>query len=318
MTCQNCGNQVAANLNFCPKCGTPASAPSYTPPPAEPVVASWSQNPDFAVAPTQPKRKSRVGKVLLIIGAILLLLVAGAGVAGYFGYKYVERKMKSSEAFKIAEERLRESAEVKARMGEIKSTGFPIGNFTQHSDGSGNAAFTVSVEGEKASGRYSVTMERERSTWRIERAFVQLADGDMITVVHTMNTGSAKPGNDNDNTNDNDNDNTNLNTNESNTNQSKQKPLIMPGDTLEARLVSKPEPTYPPVAKAARAEGNVTVQVLVDEEGKVISASATSGHPLLRASAVAAARQARFDPTLVAGKPVRVSGTLTYEFSFEE
>jgi TonB family protein len=314
MTCQNCGNQVAANLNFCPKCGTPASAPSYTPP-AEPVVSSWSQNPDFAVTPTQPKRKSRVGKVLLIIGVILMLLVAGAGVAGYYGYKYVEEKMKSSEAFKIAEARLRESAEVKARIGEIKSTGFPVGNFTQHSNGTGNAAFTVSVEGEKASGRYIVTMERERSKWRIERAYLQLAEGDVISVVDSMNNGSTKPANENDNTS---NDNTNLNANETNVNQSKQKPVIMPGDTLETRLVTKPEPTYPPVAKAARAEGKVTVQVLVDEEGKVISASATSGHPLLRASAIAAARQARFDKTLVAGKPVRISGTLTYEFSFKE
>ncbi len=315
MTCQNCGNQVAANLNFCPKCGTPASAAPYSPP-AEPAISSWSQNPEYAVTPAQPKRKSRVGKVLLIIGVILMLLVAGAGVAGYYGYKYFERTMKNSEAYQIAEARLKESEVVKARIGAIRSTGFPLGNFSQHSDGSGNAAFTVSVEGEKANGRYIVTMERERSKWRVERAYLQLADGDMLWVVDSTNNGSTRPRNENDNT---ANANTNLNANEANANQSsKQKPLIMPGDTLESRLTSKPEPTYPPVAKAARAEGKVTVQVLVDEEGKVIAATATSGHALLRASAVAAARQARFEKTFVAGKPVRLSGTLTYEFSFEE
>jgi len=53
---------------------------------------------------------------------------------------------------------------------------------------------------------------------------------------------------------------------------------------------------------------------MVDEEGKVISATAVSGHPLLHASAVRAARQARFTPTLLSGKAVKVSGTINYNF----
>ena len=86
---------------------------------------------------------------------------------------------------------------------------------------------------------------------------------------------------------------------------------------LNGKAVSKPEPAYPPIAKAARASGTVVVQVTVDEEGNVISASAVSGHPLLQASAVAAARQAKFSQMKLSGAPVKVSGILTYNFVLE-
>jgi outer membrane biosynthesis protein TonB len=56
------------------------------------------------------------------------------------------------------------------------------------------------------------------------------------------------------------------------------------------------------------------VQVLIDESGRVVSASATGGHPLLRAAAEAAARGARFSPTLLSGQAVKVSGIITYNF----
>jgi TonB family protein len=89
---------------------------------------------------------------------------------------------------------------------------------------------------------------------------------------------------------------------------------VVSGGVLNGKAVSKPPPAYPPIAKAARASGTVTVQVLVDESGRVISASAVSGHPLLQQAAVAAARQARFSPTLLSGQPVKVSGVVTYNF----
>ena len=89
------------------------------------------------------------------------------------------------------------------------------------------------------------------------------------------------------------------------------------GGVLDGKAVSKPPPVYPPVAKAARASGTVTVQVLVDEEGNVVSASAVSGHPLLQQAAVAAAREAKFSPTLLSGQPVKVSGVVTYNFVLE-
>ncbi|MFL6281769.1 MAG: TonB family protein [Pyrinomonadaceae bacterium] len=92
------------------------------------------------------------------------------------------------------------------------------------------------------------------------------------------------------------------------------KKTIVSGGVLNGKAISKPPPAYPPIAKAARAAGTVTVQIVVDESGRVISASAVSGHPLLQQAAVAAARQARFSPTLLSGQPVKVSGVITYNF----
>jgi protein TonB len=86
------------------------------------------------------------------------------------------------------------------------------------------------------------------------------------------------------------------------------------GGVLNGKAISKPQPAYPAIAKAARASGTVTVQVTVDEQGNVISARAAGGHPLLQQAAVNAARQARFSPTLLSGQPVKVSGVITYNF----
>ena len=91
-------------------------------------------------------------------------------------------------------------------------------------------------------------------------------------------------------------------------------PKTISGGVLNGKAISKPQPAYPPIAKAARASGTVTVQVLVDEQGRVVSAHAVSGHPLLQQSAVSAARQAKFSPTLLSGQPVKVSGVITYNF----
>lgn len=87
------------------------------------------------------------------------------------------------------------------------------------------------------------------------------------------------------------------------------------GGVLNGKAISLPKPDYPPAALAVRAQGLVTVQVVVDEEGRVMSANAVSGHPLLRAASVAAARQASFSPTLLEGHAVKVVGVITYNFT---
>ena len=68
-------------------------------------------------------------------------------------------------------------------------------------------------------------------------------------------------------------------------------------------------------AKAANASGTVTVEVVVNEKGAVVASSVVSGPQPLWSAAGAAARQARFDPPLYNGKPVKVAGVLTYEFT---
>jgi protein TonB len=86
------------------------------------------------------------------------------------------------------------------------------------------------------------------------------------------------------------------------------------GGVLNGKAISLPKPAYPAIARQAHASGTVVVQVVIDENGGVISAHAVSGHPLLQAVAVAAARGARFSPTKLSGQPVKVTGVITYNF----
>ncbi len=86
------------------------------------------------------------------------------------------------------------------------------------------------------------------------------------------------------------------------------------GGVLNGKAISLPKPDYPPAARAVHASGNVNVQVTINTVGAVESATAVSGHPLLQAAAAKAAREARFSPTLLGGKPVKVSGVITYNF----
>jgi protein TonB len=79
-----------------------------------------------------------------------------------------------------------------------------------------------------------------------------------------------------------------------------------------------PIPDYPPAAAAVKAEGAVNVRVVVDESGNVISAQALSGHPLLQAAAVAAAKEAKFAPTRLSGSPVKITGVIVYNFTVQK
>ena len=83
---------------------------------------------------------------------------------------------------------------------------------------------------------------------------------------------------------------------------------------LTAKAISLPQPPYPSLAKQIRIQGPVTVQILVDEEGRVISAQTMSGHPMLLAAAKEAALRARFTATKLSGQPVKVQGLITYNF----
>jgi TonB family protein len=83
---------------------------------------------------------------------------------------------------------------------------------------------------------------------------------------------------------------------------------------LTAKAISLPQPQYPQLAKQIRLQGPVTVQILIDEEGRVISAQTMSGHPMLLAAAKDAALRARFTTTKLSGQAVKVQGLITYNF----
>lgn len=98
------------------------------------------------------------------------------------------------------------------------------------------------------------------------------------------------------------------------------KPLMKPvsGGVLNGSAISLPAPSYPEVARRMRAAGVVVVDVVIDENGKVISARAVSGNTILRDVAVQAAYRARFSPTKLSGLPVKVAGSINYNFALSK
>jgi protein TonB len=91
--------------------------------------------------------------------------------------------------------------------------------------------------------------------------------------------------------------------------------LLVSIGVVNGKARSLPKPVYPAPALAVRAQGDVSVQVTIDEEGNVISAHAVSGNPLLRQSAERAAWNAKFTPTLLSNQPVKVTGVIVYKFT---
>ena len=87
------------------------------------------------------------------------------------------------------------------------------------------------------------------------------------------------------------------------------------GGVLNGKAILLAQPAYPAEAKASRAQGTVPVRVLVDELGRVVKATAESGPQALRSAAVDAARRCRFTPTLLSGRPVKVTGIVNYNFT---
>ena len=83
---------------------------------------------------------------------------------------------------------------------------------------------------------------------------------------------------------------------------------------LNSEALELPVPNYPLIARQIRLKGSVTVQVLINESGKVISAKALSGHTLFVKEAEQAAMRARFSPTKINEQPVKVQGVITYNF----
>jgi len=74
-------------------------------------------------------------------------------------------------------------------------------------------------------------------------------------------------------------------------------------------------PRYPPTAQAARVEGMVVLDAVIDATGRVNDVRVTRSIPLLDQAAIDAVRQWRFTPTLLNGEPVSILLTVTVRFT---
>ena len=80
-------------------------------------------------------------------------------------------------------------------------------------------------------------------------------------------------------------------------------------------LIQKIEPQYPPLARAARVQGEVLLSAIIDANGQITNLQLVSGHPMLVPAAIAAVRQWRYKPYLLNGQPVEVETQITVIFS---
>ena len=274
----------------------------------------------------QPQQKGCLGrnwKWMLPVGCLGLILGVVALVGGIV---FVAMSaIKSSEVYKGALGVAQTHPAVIERLGEpVKDGWFVQGNVKIDGSG-GNANFQIPVSGPKGAGTLHVRAVRPDDAWMYER--LDLAVGAEMISLLDRNVMQPPPGSSVDV--EEDADGTNGDAVEDPTGEATDPDedtqadapadgQTISGGVLNGKAISKPQPPYPPAAKAARAQGTVVVQVTVDETGGVTSAKAISGHPLLQAAAVAAARQAKFSPTLLSGKPVKVSGMLIYNFVLEQ
>lgn len=88
-----------------------------------------------------------------------------------------------------------------------------------------------------------------------------------------------------------------------------------PSNLLFSSAIRRVIPVYPPKARKSRIVGLTTVEMLIDESGDVLWVRAVSGHRFFKEAATAAARGWKFPPSVVKGKPVRVIGLLTFNFT---
>lgn len=90
------------------------------------------------------------------------------------------------------------------------------------------------------------------------------------------------------------------------------------GNAAQAKLINQPKPAYPPLAKAARIQGVVTFEVIIDKEGRISNLHLVSGPPLLVQSAMQAVQQWTYQPTLLNGNPVEIVTTIDVNYTLSD
>jgi periplasmic protein TonB len=87
------------------------------------------------------------------------------------------------------------------------------------------------------------------------------------------------------------------------------------GQVEAAKLIYKPTPEYPPLAKMARIQGTVRLEAIISKDGTIQDLKVLNGHPLLVKSALDAVKQWRYQPTLLNGEPVEVVTEIDVNFT---
>jgi len=94
-------------------------------------------------------------------------------------------------------------------------------------------------------------------------------------------------------------------------------PLAVGGDVKQAKLLSSVPPVYPALAKTQHVSGNVTVDALIDANGRVTTMKVVSGPSLLQQAAMDALKQWKYQPATLDGKAVPMHLSVTIQFRLQ-
>jgi protein TonB len=79
-------------------------------------------------------------------------------------------------------------------------------------------------------------------------------------------------------------------------------------------IILRIEPVYPPLARATRTQGAVTLHATISRDGVIENLQLVGGHPLLVPAALDAVKQWRFRPYVLNGQPIEVETEITINF----
>ena len=85
---------------------------------------------------------------------------------------------------------------------------------------------------------------------------------------------------------------------------------------MAGSLISRPDPVYPPIAKAAHVQGAVILHAVISKQGTIENLTAVSGPQMLQGAAMDAVRRWKYKPYLLNGDPTEVDTTITVNFTF--
>lgn len=93
-------------------------------------------------------------------------------------------------------------------------------------------------------------------------------------------------------------------------------PVRVSSGTMAGSIISRPDPVYPPIAKAAHVQGVVILHAIISKQGTIEQLQVVSGPPMLQTSATDAVRRWRYKPYLLNGEPTEVETTINVNFTF--
>jgi len=91
--------------------------------------------------------------------------------------------------------------------------------------------------------------------------------------------------------------------------------VSLPAEIAQSLLVTKIVPAYPPLARQARVQGEVVLDVDISKDGTIEGLRTQAGHPMLIPAAIDAVKHWRYKPYVLNGEPVPVQTQVTVNFS---